>query len=81
MGNISIRKLNDNVLKALRTRASASGVSMEEEVRRILSKAVEPEETVGEMMERIFSPSWEINEPFEVPQDDFAEPEALFGNK
>jgi len=40
MANISIRKLDDDVFFRLRTLAEEHGVSMEEEVRRILKQAV-----------------------------------------
>ena len=54
MGSISVRKLDDNVLKALRIRAAAHGISMEEEVRRILKEAVAPKEGLGDAALRIF---------------------------
>jgi plasmid stability protein len=40
MGQIVIRNLDDAVLVALRKRAAASGISMEEQARRALAQAV-----------------------------------------
>lgn len=40
MGEIKIRRLDDNVLAALKARAKQHGVSLEEEVRRTLSESV-----------------------------------------
>ncbi|WP_353256837.1 hypothetical protein [Hyphomonas sp.] len=66
MASISVRKISDQTVAALRARAAKAGVSMEEEVRRILDETVKREESAGEMMERIFSRSWD-GERFEVP--------------
>lgn len=74
MASISIRKINEATVAALRARAAKAGVSMEEEVRRILDDVVQREESAGEMMTRIFSRSWD-GERFEVPPiDGYAEP-------
>jgi len=43
MDQILIRNLDDDVIEALRRRAAASGVSVEEEARRALAAAVGPE--------------------------------------
>jgi plasmid stability protein len=40
MASLTIRNLDENVKRALRIRAAARGVSMEEEARRLLVKAV-----------------------------------------
>jgi plasmid stability protein len=40
MADVKIRKLDDRVARALRTRAAERGVSLEEEVRRTLSDSV-----------------------------------------
>lgn len=48
MANLSIRKLDEDVLKRLRIRAAKNGVSMEEEVRRILKQAVTVPERLGD---------------------------------
>lgn len=43
MGEIHIRNLDDAVIEALRRRAASSGVSIEEEARRALDVAAEPD--------------------------------------
>ncbi|MDQ3481414.1 MAG: plasmid stabilization protein [Actinomycetota bacterium] len=45
MAAVSIRDLDDEVRDLLRQRAAVSGVSMEEEMRRILTEAVRPQPT------------------------------------
>jgi len=40
MGNISIRKIEEETLQRLRARAAEHHISMEEEVRRIIRQAV-----------------------------------------
>lgn len=66
MASISVRKINEATVAALRARAARAGVSMEEEVRRILEESVQREESAGEMMVRVFSRSWD-GEKFEPP--------------
>ena len=59
MASITIRNLNDEVKTQLRIRASASGHSLEEEVRLILLKAVEREptpENLASAIRRRFAP-------------------------
>lgn len=56
MASISVRQLDEKVLAALRQRAAAKGISMEEEVRRILRDAVSGSD-LGALMERIFERS------------------------
>jgi plasmid stability protein len=40
MGEIKIRRLDDNILKVLKARARSRGISLEEEVRRTLSETI-----------------------------------------
>ncbi len=49
MPSLSIRKLEDETLQRLRVRAAQHRVSMEEEVRRILRKAVMPPARLGSL--------------------------------
>ena len=56
MANISIRRLDQMTLERLRLRASAHGVSMEEEVRRILIQAVATPERLGDLAVQLFGP-------------------------
>ncbi len=57
MGSISVRKLDDETLERLRVRAAEHGVSMEEEARRILAKAVSAPKHLGDLAVRLFGPS------------------------
>ncbi|MEM9740188.1 MAG: hypothetical protein AAF829_09990 [Pseudomonadota bacterium] len=78
MPSISVRKLDEKTIAALRSRAARNGVSMEEEVRRILkSAASHTGESAGDIMVRIFSRSWD-GDAFEVPEDDFTDPDVTF---
>lgn len=54
MGNLSVRKLDDETLSRLRIRAAEHGVSMEEEARRILKNAVSAPERLGDLAVKIF---------------------------
>ena len=56
MGNLSVRKLDDETLSRLRIRAAQHGVSMEEEARRILKDAVSAPERLGDLAVQIFGP-------------------------
>jgi len=56
MGNLSVRKLDDETLSRLRIRAAKHGVSMEEEARRILREAVSAPDRLGDLAVRIFGP-------------------------
>jgi plasmid stability protein len=57
MASLSIRKLDDETCEQLRARASRHGVSMEEEVRQILKRAVAPPERLGDLFLNVFGPS------------------------
>jgi plasmid stability protein len=72
MASISVRKLDDKTVAVLRNRAARHGVSMEEEVRRILEQIAEGEENAGDMMMRIFERSRLASgeEPFVIPEYD-----------
>ncbi len=54
MANISIRKLDDKVYERLRVRAAQHGVSMEEEVRQIVSQAVLVPERISDIFKQYF---------------------------
>ncbi|NOT84185.1 MAG: Arc family DNA-binding protein [Methylococcaceae bacterium] len=54
MANLSIRKLDEDVLIKLRNLAAANGVSMEEEVRQILKQAVSQHLKLGDMAVQLF---------------------------
>lgn len=54
MANISVRKLDDEIIEKLRVRAARNGVSMEEEVRRILKQAVSNPVKLGDLALQLF---------------------------
>ena len=56
MASLSIRKLDDETYNRLRDRAARHGVSMEEEVRQVLKRAVSPPERLGDLFLKVFGP-------------------------
>lgn len=56
MANLSIRRLDDETYDRLRDRATRKGVSMEEEARQILKRAVSPPERLGDLFLKVFGP-------------------------
>lgn len=56
MPNLSVRRLDPNVYKRLRTRAAKHGISMEEEVRQIISQAVLAPEKMSDVFRKYFGP-------------------------
>ena len=71
MGSLSIRKLDDEVVRRLRARAGAAGVSMEEEARRILSTAVTTPDRLGDLAVATFGPvnGYELEIPEHPPHE------------
>lgn len=72
MANLSIRKLDDEIYDRLRTRAARHGVSMEEEARQILTRAVAPPERLGDLFVKVFGP--ERGADLEIPPREPHEP-------
>ena len=56
MASLSIRKLDEETYDRLRDRAARRGVSMEEEARQILRRAVSPPERLGDLFLKVFGP-------------------------
>ncbi len=54
MANLSIRKIDDNLVEQLRVQAAKHGISMEEEVRQILKRAVKSPEKLGSLALQFF---------------------------
>ena len=70
MANLSIRRLDDEVMTRLKIRAQREKASLEETVRRILRTAVVDEEPVGTMIRRIVgNDSYDL----ELPKREFDE--------
>lgn len=65
MASLSVRRIDDKVVDKLRLRATRHGVSMEEEVRRIIEQAVSNPVRLGEMAIHYFGASYgmELNIP------------------
>ena len=72
MTNLSVRKLGDETVKRLRIRAAYNGVSMEEEIRRILSKAVSVPQRLGDFSLEYFGSKNGID--LELPEREGHEP-------
>ncbi len=66
MVNISIRKLDDYVYKLFQLNASNHGVSIEEEVRSILTNAVSPAVSITTIFAKHFSSG--IGDNLELPK-------------
>lgn len=49
MANLSVRKLDNDIVAKLRLRAAQNGISMEEEIRRIITQAVSAPMDLGDM--------------------------------
>ena len=56
MLNLSVRDIDDGVYERLRIRADRHGISVEEEVREILQRAVSTPERLGDLARRCFGP-------------------------
>jgi antitoxin FitA len=56
LASLSIRRLDDETYDRLRDRATRKGVSMEEEARQILKRAVSPPERLGDLFLKVFGP-------------------------
>ncbi len=72
MASLSIRKLDDEIYDRLRDRATRKGVSMEEEARQILKRAVSPPERLGDLFLKVFGPAKGVD--LELPPREPHEP-------
>ncbi|MGB0513790.1 MAG: FitA-like ribbon-helix-helix domain-containing protein [Wenzhouxiangellaceae bacterium] len=79
MPDISVRRLDEDVVRGLRRRAERHGISMEEEVRRILARAVWTPENIGDLAVELFSPAWG-DEEFSLPEREVEPPVDLDGD-
>jgi plasmid stability protein len=71
MANLSIRKVDDDLVEQLRVQAARHGISMEEEVRQILKRAVKSPEKLGSLALRYFGKrnGAELELPVRVPRE------------
>jgi len=58
MPSLSVRKVDEETLRQLRMQAAKHGVSMEEEVRQIIKRAVSTPEDIGDLAVRLFYPAY-----------------------
>ena len=72
MGNLSIRQVDDEVIKLLRLRAAENGVSMEEEARRALRNAVFQPVKLGALAASLFGADSGVD--LEIPARQISEP-------
>lgn len=72
MPSLSVRKIDEDVYERLKVRAEEHGVSMEEEVRRLITQAVQPPERLGELFRRYFGPDHGVD--LELPSRELHEP-------
>lgn len=56
MASLSVRRIESEVYEGLRARAARHGVSMEEEARRILKRAVVAPDRLGQLAIECFGP-------------------------
>lgn len=56
MPSLSVRRIDEDLYEKLKARAAEHGVSMEEEVRRILERAVQAPSRLGEFALECFGP-------------------------
>lgn len=77
MASLSVRRIDERVLEKLRVRAAEHGVSMEEEVRQIIQRAVAAPRRLGELAVRCFGPTQgvELELPRRTPHEPMDLPE------
>ena len=73
MASLRVRNLDDDTLRRLRVRAADHGVSVEEEVRRIIKQAVSTPERIGDLAVRLFTPAYGGPE-LELPERKITDP-------
>ena len=79
MASLSVRRLDDEVIRRLKIRARRDGLSVEETVRRILAGAVVDVEPAGTMIRRIIGddavdfdlPAREVDDPIDFMSGEY----------
>lgn len=71
MANLTIRRLDDQTYERLKERAARDRVSMEEEARRILARAVAPPGRLGDLFVKTFGASrgFDLSLPTRPPHE------------
>lgn len=78
MSSLIIKELEDNTLRRLRMRAANHGISVEEEARQIIKKAVSTPERLGDLAVRLFAPAYGGQE-LELPEREITDPMEISG--
>jgi len=73
MPSLSVRKLDEDTFKQLRIQAAKHGVSMKEEVRQIIKRAVTTPENLGDLAVRLFSATYN-GEELSLPRRETRDP-------
>jgi antitoxin FitA len=60
MATLSVRRIDEEVYERLRARAAQHGISMEEEARRILQRAVTAPDRLGHLAIQCFGEAWGV---------------------
>lgn len=74
MANISVRKLDDEVLQQLKIQAAHHGVSMEEEARQILTRGIIVQEGLGDAAVRLFGDLYVEDNDLPIPARETHQP-------
>lgn len=77
MASLSVRQIDEETYRRLRIRAAEHGVSMEEEVRQILKRAVSAPERLGDLAVKYFGSDHGVD--LDLPARDPHEPPDLSG--
>ncbi len=74
MASLSVRRIDDEVYELLRARAAEHGVSMEEEVRRIIQRTVAAPRRLSQLALQCFGPEngVELELPLRQPHEPVA---------
>ena len=73
MPSLSVRKVDEKTMGQLRMQAAKHGVSMEEEVRQIIKRAVSTPENLGDLAVRLFCPAYN-GEELSLPERETHDP-------
>jgi plasmid stability protein len=73
MPSLSVRKIDEKTLSQLRMQAAKHGVSMEEEVRQIIKRAVTTPENLGDLAVRLFCSAYN-GEGLSLPEREVHDP-------
>ena len=72
MASLSVRRVDDEIYERLRRQAASKGISMEEEVRRILCAAVSAPQNLGDLAVSLFGSVGGVD--LELPRREAHEP-------